>query len=376
MKENDNRQLELDNTNPFDNIGFEDIKSEELEQQSVPTVLQESTSNVDSSDDIVEINYDKDNILRLEKRRINIVILKIIVMLPFFGFAIFWIYFTIFVFDNSGYSITIVIAGALWGAGISLLLGSEIANFFFGKKIKKLNLDYKNEIVSSIFNSVFQNVFYQPGDGIREGIIGGTCIFPAPDNFESNDYIRAKYKNVEFEFSDVFMEEERENVVRDEKNDTTRVEKYYVTLFKGQWLIFNFNKRFKRSMQIIEKGFRQAVIGGTNFNTSMSKIEFEDSRFNKIFSVYAMNDYEAFYIMTPSMINNIMELKSKINKKILFCFTGNKLHIGISNSKDLFEINMYRKINLDRVSNEILNEIKLITNFVDLLNLDNDLFKE
>lgn len=119
-------------------------------------------------------------------------------MLPFFGFAIFWIYFTIFVFDNSGDSITIVIAGALWGAGISLLLGSEIANFFFGKKIKKLNLDYKNEIVSSIFNSVFQNVFYQSGDGIREGIIGGTCIFPAPDNFESNDYIRAKYKNVEF----------------------------------------------------------------------------------------------------------------------------------------------------------------------------------
>lgn len=53
MKENDNRQLELDNTNPFNNIGFEDIKSEELEQQSVPTVLQESTSNIDSSDDIV-----------------------------------------------------------------------------------------------------------------------------------------------------------------------------------------------------------------------------------------------------------------------------------------------------------------------------------
>ena len=82
------------------------------------------------------------------------------------------------------------------------------------------------------------------------------------------------------------------------------------------------------------------------------------------------------YVITPTMINNIMKLKSKIKNQILFCFIGNKLHIGISNSSDLFELNMLRKINFDIVSEEILNEIKLITNFVDLLNLDDNLFKE
>lgn len=373
MKENNN-QLELDNTNPFDKIGFEEKDVKEVEQQVTNHISSKNTPNVDDNNLSGEINYNKDTVLHLEKRRKKIVLLRIIIMFPFFIVAIFWVYYTCVIGYNKDDNLAMLIIVTLIAIYIILLIGWFISNLFLKNKITKLNLDYKREIVLNVFNSVFQNVFYQPNDGIKETTIANTCVFPASDNFKSNDYIKAKYKNIGFEFSDVFMEEENERIITDEKTGITKTEKYYITLFRGQWLILDFNRPFKKSVRIIENGLRNAM--RKNFNIPMKKVEFEDEQFNRIFSVYTLDDYEAFYIVTPTMINNIMKLKSKIKNQILFCFIGNKLHIGISNSSDLFELNMLRKIDFDIVSEEILNEIKLITNFVDLLNMDDDLFKK
>ena len=47
----------------------------------------------------------------------------------------------------------------------------------------------------------------------------------------------------------------------------------------------------------------------------------------------------------------------------------------VYNNKDLFEANIFKKINLEEEQNKTLNEMKIITEFVDTLDLDNDLFR-
>lgn len=51
------------------------------------------------------------------------------------------------------------------------------------------------------------------------------------------------------------------------------------------------------------------------------------------------------------------------------------MHIGLHNKKDLFEPNVYKRINLEEEKQKILIDVKIITEFVDTLDLDNDLFK-
>ena len=59
----------------------------------------------------------------------------------------------------------------------------------------------------------------------------------------------------------------------------------------------------------------------------------------------------------------------------MFCFLNNKLHIAIDNRDDSFEWNVFKPIDENKINEEITKDIELITNFVDDLDLNNDLFK-
>ena len=106
------------------------------------------------------------------------------------------------------------------------------------------------------------------------------------------------------------------------------------------------------------------------------KIMMEDQMFNKQFRTYAQNAHDAFYILTPSLMEKIKNLTNTIDGKILLCFIDNKLHVGIQNNKDSFEHSIFTEINENKVIETISKDIKLITTFIDDLDLDNNLFRK
>lgn len=141
-------------------------------------------------------------------------------------------------------------------------------------------------------------------------------------------------------------------------------------------MIFDFNKNFKANIQLCQKGFGNAIVSNSGNKLKFKKVMMEDQIFNKQFSIYAQDEHEAFYILTPSLMEKIKNLANSIKGKILFCFIDNKLHIGLDNGKDSFEHSIFTKINENKILEEIAKDIKLITDFVDELDLDNDLFRK
>jgi hypothetical protein len=75
-------------------------------------------------------------------------------------------------------------------------------------------------------------------------------------------------------------------------------------------------------------------------------------------------------------MEKLKNISNKVKGKLLFCFIDNKLHIGIYNREDSFEHSIFQKINEEQVIKNISKDITLITNFIDELNLDNDLFRK
>ena len=252
--------------------------------------------------------------------------------------------------------------GMLIGIIITLIISSKVSNKF----IKA----FKETFVLKSLNSVFTDLNYEPEKGINESVIRNTQMMYMGDRYSSNDYISAKYKNVGIKQADVHIEEEHRTTDSDGRTRTT-----WVTIFRGRWMIFDFNKNFKANIQVSQKGFGNSRINNWGNKLKYKKVMLEDQLFNDQFRTYAQNEHEAFYILTPSLMEKIKSLAKTINGKILLCFVDNRLHVGIQNNKDSFEHSIFKKINENKVIEEISKDIKLITSFVDELDLENDLFR-
>ena len=248
-----------------------------------------------------------------------------------------------------------------------------ITMFCTSKQAKEYYLAFKSYFVKSALANIFTNLNYQPDNGISRATIASTNMMRMGDRYSSNDLVTGNYKTIGFTQSDVHIEEEHET--RDSDGHTRR---YYVTIFKGRWMIFDFNKTFKADVQVAQKGFGNNKLGSWfSGEQKFEKVEMESQEFNKAFNVYAQQPLDAFYILTPKIMEKIRNLDEKNEGKLLLCFIDNKLHVGIYNYEDSFEHkSVFKPIDEEKTRTDISTDIQKITMFIDELELDNDLFKK
>lgn len=266
--------------------------------------------------------------------------------------------------------ILFIITGLPFLPFFTIFIGIIITSIATTGPTKKFILAFKETFVLKSLKSVFTDLVYEPEKGLDKSIISNTGMMYMGDRYSSNDFISGKYKNIEVVQADVHIEEEHESTDSDGNTTTT-----WVTIFRGRWMIFDFNKLFKANIQVSQKGFGNSKISNWGSKIKYKRVMMEDQSFNNNFRIYAQDEHEAFYILTPALMEKIKKLTNNISGRVLLCFIDNKLHVGVQNNKDSFEHGIFTKIDEEKVTNEISQDIKLITNFVDELNLDNDLFR-
>lgn len=243
------------------------------------------------------------------------------------------------------------------------------------KQNKKYCKYYKEYFVLEILRQYFNNLIYKANAGISKKAIADTGAIYMGERFSSNDYISGKYKDVDFKQSDIHLEKQR-HLYLSGKEENIKIT-YYTTLFKGRWMIFDFNKNFKANVCIYEDGFSNRRINSLFSSGKYKKVNLESSEFNSNFNVYAVDEEEAFYIITPHLMEKISKLNEACSGKLILCFTNNKLHVGLDNRFDSFEAPSYFKIFNEKEAIKSINkDAMLITMIIDELGLDVDLFKD
>ena len=227
---------------------------------------------------------------------------------------------------------------------------------------------YKNKFMQSLLpiavQSILTNVVVDVNRGISRALIDSTHSMSTGDIFSSNNYVSGYYKDIKAEMSDVHIQDES----TDSDGHTT-----YTTIFRGQWMIFDFNKYFKSNIQVWEKKVFGSISKRVSFK--QHKVEMEDIDFNKKFKVIADNDLDAFYILTPRIMERIKEVEQAINGTLLMVFLNNQLHVGVYNNKTTFKLNVRKKINFEEFATNSIKDLDAIVKFIDILELDNNLFK-
>ena len=75
------------------------------------------------------------------------------------------------------------------------------------------------------------------------------------------------------------------------------------------------------------------------------------------------------------MMERIRNIANNIEGYLILCFIDNTLHVGIHTNRDSFEPSMMKEIDPEVEKQKIINDINLITTFVNDLSLDTKLFK-
>lgn len=103
----------------------------------------------------------------------------------------------------------------------------------------------------------------------------------------------------------------------------------------------------------------------------LSSVKLEDLNFDKRFSVYSQNQIEARYLITPSFMERLNNLRTAFGtKKIKCAFFDDKIVFAISTPKDLFELGDFHRSLLDKKKvKEFYDEIMAIYNMIDYFKL-------
>ncbi len=233
------------------------------------------------------------------------------------------------------------------------------------KQEAKLKLLVSGNIVQQALEDVFDDITYQAGGRLPDHYVRGNALgLSGFDRIEGSDYVKGTYKGLNIEMSDVTLV--KEEVEYDE--DGNREEKEY-TVFKGLWLVCDFGKELSADLQVWERGKIGKLL-------SRSGIKTENEKFNKHFFIASAIEQEAFYILTPHMMEYILEMDKKAGGETHMHFARNgKVQIAIHSGRDAFEVKRGER-DAARLRQKFVQEIRYVTDIIDELRLVDTLYKK
>lgn len=253
--------------------------------------------------------------------------------------------------------------------GFAAMIVGVVVLFATRKQAEAYQEAYKKYFVEKNMATIFSNLKYDHKVGLNRDMLKVSGMVNTGDRYHSNDLAMANYKGVNFVQADVHIETEH----TDSEGNTT-----YVTIFRGRFMVFEFPKKFSFKLELIGKKYGSAYrVPGKNPKTGrkMAKLNTESGDFNRNFRIFAEDGFEAFYILDPAFMEKIQKVSDAYNGRILMGFLDNTLLIGLNDGKDSFEPPKSSKVIDEKAETaKIAGEIRVITDFVDVLKLDRKLF--
>jgi hypothetical protein len=153
-------------------------------------------------------------------------------------------------------------------------------------------------------------------------------------------------------------------------------ETHWETIFKGMFIIADFNKNFsgrtyvwsenKPQLNFLNKLF-------TSFASGLEKVKLESPDFEKRFIVYSNDQVEARYILTPSFMERAVRLQQMTDADTSMSFVHSKIHVAIPMKKEMFEPSVFSANDFSRLEN-FRSTIQIVYDIIDELKLNERLW--
>lgn len=201
----------------------------------------------------------------------------------------------------------------------------------------KYRSEFKETVVRKIVELINPDWDYEATGHISHGHYKTSKLFPrSVDRYKGDDLVSGAIEKTDFRISELHTEYKSESTDSEGRRETT-----WHTIFKGLFAHIDFNKDIKGETMVLpdtaEKMFGSF---GKRFQKMSGRgklIQMENVEFEKEFVVYGSDQIEARYILTPTMMEAILNLAKQFGKKVQFSFIGSRVYFAMEFKKDLFE---------------------------------------
>ncbi|MEO1040574.1 MAG: DUF3137 domain-containing protein [Pseudomonadota bacterium] len=198
------------------------------------------------------------------------------------------------------------IGGLAWGGMAMSALHTEIKEGLNTRLAESFSLSYRRELASGPYFGAFRQHGLAPGGDRR--------------SFE--DHFSGQAHGADFELYEAHIEERRRS-----KNRT-----YYVTVFRGVLIRIAFPRTIEGVTLVTrDKGMFNALEGWAKKTFSGKKLErigLVDPHFEKAFEVYGTDQVMARYLLTPSFMERLLRLETRLDGKNVRCVFDEDLSDG------------------------------------------------
>lgn len=269
---------------------------------------------------------------------------------------------------GSGAATMLLFGIGLTPVAIICLLIALVSGYQLSKQTEVLKKTLSDNVVSSVLDEVFERVEYDPFGRLSDELVNGAgMVFPfSYERVRGSDHIKAVYKGLNLELSDVELYHVTDSY-NEERSEWEESEK---KVFQGQWLVCDFGKTLSGEVRLSEntKALRK--------QHKNDRIEMENPVFNDHIIVIAENAQEAYYVLTPHMMDYILTAAGRSGGEVYMSFLrGGKLHIAVKTGRDCFELGR-NSANIDSLRQKFLGELRWFTDIIDTLRVEDTLYKK
>lgn len=264
----------------------------------------------------------------------------------------------------------LIVYGIMWRNGSRdprLPFGIALAIVFaFGVgQYRKLAKTYKTIVVRRVVGALGQGLSYSADSRFTKQDFLSMDLFNLRcEQWRAEDEICGRKNAVGY----AILEAKATRTEGSGKNRRT------VTIFKGVIVRLDFNKYFQGHTVVIPNS-EGKILGGL-FGESSSRgrkeiCRMENVEFENAFSVYATDQQEARYILTPKLMDLIMRARARINEGVRLSFQANSVFMTLPGQADRFELSLFgRPVTPDGIVGELAGVVRLAEDLVDTLDLE------
>jgi hypothetical protein len=177
---------------------------------------------------------------------------------------------------------------------------------------------------------------YWPGEGIPRAEFDASRLFEGEtiDRYRGEDLVSGRHGATEFRFSEL-------RAVRLRRRGK-RVEE--VPVFHGLFFVADFAKHFRGETLVLpDRAERRLGAFGRAFQAldgmrGLRLVQLEDPAFERAFAVYASDETEARYLLSPALVARILRFHENTGAQLRLGFVAGRIAVAVPLAGDLFAV--------------------------------------
>lgn len=273
----------------------------------------------------------------------------------------------------------LIMALAVWGAGgtpvllLVVAVAALVAAAVWWTLASDFTKQFKRPVIGAIARFLDPSLVYEPERCVPEQDFVDSKLFPhTVDRYAGEDYVAGRVGGTAIRFSEVHAQYKTTHTDNKGRTQTT-----WHTIFRGLFIVADFNKEFRGVTLVLpdvaEKAFGwlgQVIQGWTDVFRGLELVKLEDPEFEREFVVYADDQVGARYILTPALMQRLLEFKREAGRQVFFSFARSNVYAAVTTGTDLFEPRLTAPLSDPAVVRRYLRQLHLGVGVVEDLDLN------